>query len=233
MDGIILTMDIDWAHDDVIEYALAILDHYKIDATIFMTHKVDVDLRNHEIALHPNFTTLNLESHIRTIYNIYPQAVGIRSHSLFYTERFRDLYPLFEIKYDSNVMMYCQEGIKPYYIMPNVIEMPLFWMDNFYLEMEKNPSFQPKHLALTSPGLKIFNFHPIHIFLNTIDLGVYENAKNVYKNPAELWKFRNNDINKGVEVFLIRLLSLINENNLKTYKTNEAVEVFTEQVDES
>jgi hypothetical protein len=39
-------------------------------------------------------------------------------------------------------------------------------------------------------GLKVFNFHPIHIFENTHSQAHYREIKQHYQNPAELEKHR-------------------------------------------
>ena len=43
---------------------------------------------------------------IRELKQMYPQARGLRSHSLFFTERFRPLYEEFGMTYDANAIGY-------------------------------------------------------------------------------------------------------------------------------
>ena len=125
------TMDMDWAPDEVIEYSLDILRRNNIKATLFMTNEVNIDLSGFELAIHPNFTSNNFEHHFRECLSKYPNSLGIRSHSLFYSERFRPLYKKYRFLYSSNAMQYRQENISMYKISPTVYEIPLFWMDCF------------------------------------------------------------------------------------------------------
>ena len=38
--------------------------------------------------------------------------------------------------------------------------------------------------------MKVFDFHPIHVFLNTESLNRYERARPFFQNPKELIKHR-------------------------------------------
>ena len=53
----------------------------------------------------------------------------------------------------------------------------------------------------------MFNFHPIHVFLDTEELRRYEQARPNYQNLLELIKLRNQDGN-GTRDRLKRLLGL-------------------------
>ena len=55
-----ISFDIDWAHDDVINYSIDILEKTEIRVSWFITHKTKVLERlkensNFEIGIHPNF----------------------------------------------------------------------------------------------------------------------------------------------------------------------------------
>ena len=214
-------MDMDWAPDEVVRYSLDILDAYGIKATLFMTNKLGVSVEPHEKGIHPNFTSIDFEKHISERLDDFPQTKGARSHSLFFSERFRPLYEKYGIEYDSNVMMYRQKNIRPYYISPNVVEIPLFWMDNFYLEMEgENPSYNIAHLDLAAPGVKLFNFHPVHVFLNTCSLEEYFKAKTHYHDAGKLALHRNSKA-KGTTDFLKSLLEYIKANNAEVKTLGE------------
>lgn len=211
---ICITSDIDWAPDEIFNYFLNILAEYKVNATLFMTHKSEVNTGVHELAIHPNYTSFNYEKHISEILSLFPQAKGIRSHSFFFTERLRSEYKKFGFEYESNVMMYRKHNIEPYKMAKSVLEIPLFWMDNFYIEMENNnPSFDFDELETGKPGLKVFNFHPVHVFLNTYSIEHYESAKQYYKDPSNLIKCRNTT-RPGVKDLLRDLLEYIKTNNL-------------------
>ena len=48
----------------------------------------------------------------------------------------------------------------------------------------------PISQLLVREGLKVFDFHPIHVYLNTEDLSRYEQTRSLHHNPAELIKHR-------------------------------------------
>ena len=55
-------------------------------------------------------------------------------------------------------------------------------------------------------GLKVFDFHPIHIFLNTESLERYERTRPIHHNPKELIKHRYSGY--GARNQLIELLEM-------------------------
>ncbi|MCQ9205004.1 MAG: hypothetical protein NG737_01655 [Omnitrophica bacterium] len=213
--SIVITMDTDWVPDEVLEYSLNLLDSHGVRATLFMTNPVKLDTKNHEIGIHPNFTSFDFKKHIKECLEIYPQAKGVRSHSLFYSERLREVYSHYDIEYQSNFMMYRQSGIRPLWIAPTTLELPLYWMDNFYMEMEQAPGFEIGELTLNIKGLKVFCFHPIHIFLNTERLDRYDEAKNYHNDVKKLLEMRNVN-RRGVKDIFLELVRYIKENNIES-----------------
>jgi peptidoglycan/xylan/chitin deacetylase (PgdA/CDA1 family) len=195
-------MDMDWAPDEVIDYSMALLAEHGIKATLFMTNTVGADTTGHELAIHPNFTTIDFEKHVAERLEEFPEAKGTRSHSLMYTERLRPVYEKYGIEYQSNTMLYRQHSLRPFKISPQTIEVPLFWMDNFYIEMENYaPSYVFDELQCSESGLKVFDFHPVHVFLNTESLDRYNEAKKFYKEPKELAKYRNTETRGTCDIF--------------------------------
>ncbi|MBK7450428.1 MAG: hypothetical protein IPJ47_13810, partial [Anaerolineales bacterium] len=91
-----MTFDIDWAHDDVLNDTIDLVEEANIAATWFVTHETPLLSRlransKFELGLHPNFNFL-LEGDIRNgknchevidrMYAIVPEAVSARSHSM-------------------------------------------------------------------------------------------------------------------------------------------------------
>lgn len=208
LNNFVITLDLDWAPDEVLKYTLNLLKSFNIPATLFMTNKSLLSLEGYEVGIHPSFTSLNFSKHISPLIKYFPDAIGTRSHSLFYTERLREVYPQFQLKYQSNMMLYKQKNIKPFLMSQEVMEIPIFWMDTFALYLEKNSGIDIKKIDLKSKGLKVFDFHPIHIYLNTYSLEHYRSAKEHYQNPLRLKKFRNKKY-FGVRDFFVQLLEKI------------------------
>ena len=62
-------------------------------------------------------------------------------------------------------------------------------------------------------GFHVFDFHPIHVFLNTENLSRYERTRLLHQKPDELLKHRYQG--KGTRTQLLNLLNLIeNKSNL-------------------
>jgi len=56
------------------------------------------------------------------------------------------------------------------------------------------------------PGLKVFDFHPIHVFLNTELLDRYDRTRHLHQKPGELIKHRFDG--EGIRIRLLELLAL-------------------------
>ena len=218
---IIITIDIDWAHDEVLEKCVSILDKYGINATFFCTHKHNVHIRNnHEMAIHPNYNyNDSYEETIKKLMEIYPQAKGVRSHCLYTYSKLYPIYEKYGLEYESNYLMYKQKGIKPFKMINNILQIPIFFADDTYIAMSKKASFELEDINLKREGLKVFDFHPIHIFLNTKDLKTYQKAKKYYHKPEKLKDFYNEG--EGIYSLFMKLLNYIKTNSIRTYTMNE------------
>lgn len=108
-----LTFDVDWASDWILEPMIEALDEHKVNATLFATHESSLlkklDSSRYEIGLHPNFDLgdgrYDLEA-LDRLKDIYPNSVGMRSHSLFFTSRVLQRLETLNIKYESNIFLF-------------------------------------------------------------------------------------------------------------------------------
>lgn len=203
---VLVSMDMDWAPDALIEDSVNLLNEHGVSATLFLTNPTRVDLTGHEIALHPNFDGADLLSPVAKLLDCFPGAVGTRSHSLFFSYRLVEVYEKLGIRYQSNVIAYKQCRLHGFQISRHVAEIPIFFMDNIHLLMEpESAAFNVDGLALAEPGLKVFDFHPIHVYLNTDNLDRYNAAKSSYQDPRQLMRFRNRE-GKGTRDLFVDLL---------------------------
>jgi hypothetical protein len=214
---IFLSFDIDWAHDDVILDCYNLVSGYSVETTWFVTHKTDVlrtigtDKRI-ELGVHPNFNDLLLGSAgggtsnlvINKARELVPSATTIRSHSLTQSERLLDQF------LDNNFQRICnfyipyrvQMQVCPYDLWGGAIIVPHRFQDNASLRIGEN---LPERQFFNS-GLHVFDFHPIHVFLNTEALDRYERTRSLHHNPNELIKYRYEGY--GTRNRLIELLEL-------------------------
>jgi hypothetical protein len=219
---ILITLDIDWAPDEVIEDTLALFEKYEVKCTLFATHESDV-IKNcnrqlFEVGIHPNFNPIingtsqdSPEKVIDKLLEIYPESKGVRSHSMTQSSPLLDLFKSKGLKYDSNHFLPYSECLEPFLLWNGLFRIPYNWEDDVHF-MYKN-DFSSFGLDLVENCLNVFDFHPIHVFLNTEAESTYINAKEYYHNPDQLVKFRNTT-NTGTRDSLIRLLKKINSDKL-------------------
>lgn len=209
-----LTFDIDWAHDEVIAHMLDILEQEQVPATIFVTHDTPLLARmrahpNWELGAHPNFIPLELGNSdvslfqdyarrvLQTYRDLLPEATTVRSHGLVQSTRLQDLMTEMGFSRESNLLITLQSGmnLRAFYHWTGIMRVPYFWEDDIHCaEMERNIwtdwNVDP---FLDNVCLKVFDFHPIHLYLNTDEMGRYESARPHFQDPAKLREIANSD----------------------------------------
>ena len=83
-----------------------------------------------------------------------------------------------------------------------MIRIPYFWEDDVHCLYGDPQAFE---IALGHTGLRVFDFHPIHVFLNTENMDRYERTRSQHWNAVELLHHRNKD-ELGARDHLIKLL---------------------------
>jgi len=211
-----LTFDIDWAPDISINEIRKIINSAGIKATFFITHKSDIlkDLieDGHELGIHPNFLVGSSqgdtpEKAIEFLLNIVPEARALRTHALVQSSPLLQLifskFP--QLKYDFSILMYNFPFIGKFnwqFEGTQFKRLNYNWEDDaaFYHE-----GF--KWNCLYFPGkLNIYDFHPIHVHLNSKDITPYNALKKSLTIPLSdigakhLTEFINPDY--GAQTFL-------------------------------
>ena len=214
---IVFSMDTDWAHDYVLEYALALFKKHSLAVTVFATHgtKLLEKMNKHlEVGIHPDF--LNCEDHAFTInkmLTMYPNARGVRAHNLFEYSRLLKLYKKGGINWDSSQLLYLCPFIQPYRHPSGLVRLPIFWEDDDYLSF--NPRWDIGSLGLERPGVKCFDFHPIHLYLNSFSMNAYNKAREGGFSRQVLQRYRRNERSKGVLFFFELLCGYIRAHKLQ------------------
>lgn len=164
----VITSDMDWASEHIIGEAFDIYNSLDLPVTPFITNASETIRRlyrhdTQHVGLHPNF--MPDSTHGKTfnevidhVINLWPQARCFRSHRVFEVSFITNEFKRRGFKYDSNLFTYMQPYITPMLHASQLIRFPVFWGDGLHVntiaEMKRN---------LDLPGLKIFNFHPIHV----------------------------------------------------------------------
>ena len=200
---IYLTFDIDWACDEVLKDCIDLIEKANVAATWFVTH--DTPLLNRlranpkfELGIHPNLNFLlegspkngkSAEEVIDRIFSIVPEAKVVRCHSMTQNSRLSQMFVDKGLTHDCNHLIPEQSGIvvKPWLLWNGLIKVPHFWEDDAVCIYKQN---SPVCELLAREGLKVFDFHPIHVYLNTEDLSRYERTRPLHGDPLELVKHR-------------------------------------------
>ncbi|MGI8544099.1 MAG: hypothetical protein ACR2MD_11585 [Aridibacter sp.] len=211
MDDYIITLDIDWAPDWAIDSTAQILIEKNVKATWFVTHRSEaVDrLRERsdlfELGIHPNLlggsTHGKTEDEVLThIKEIVPEAVSMRTHGLYQSTSFLIKASVkYEILADVSLFLPRSANLVSHQVKWNGAKLrriPYFWEDDSEM-FEEDPIWDLSDNRINVMGLRIFDFHPIHIALNTKQFSDYENIKQI--KPVQDWtpEFIRDYTNKG------------------------------------
>lgn len=220
MNKVFINFDIDWASDSLVNEIIDMCLAYEVKATFFATHKSMTlsrlrNNKNFEIGLHPNFLPGSTqggteEEVLGYCRSLEPNAVSIRSHCVY---QYGKIYNLFnqilgDNLVESNIFMPGVPTINPFLLYTKngfLVRVPFFWSDDYYLLGKK--ILCPKVL-LDSDGVKVYMFHPVHIYHNTVSMEHYECIKKGedYTVPP----------GKGIRDIFISLLEKISDDNIET-----------------
>jgi len=224
IESTLITIDTDWAPDFILSHVAEMLSNKGVKCTWFVTNDspyLETLKKNNlfEIGIHPNFESNSTQgqdpdSILNNLKKIVPEAKSSRSHSLFQSN---NLFLKFEkIGIENDVSLFIPGIIdsQPYYLkFANLYRFPFTWEDDIALLENDDLDINKYNLQ----GLKIFNFHPIHIYLNSISLDLYQKLKTdvgiTNLTEENIKEYVNTG--KGVKTFFLRLLDLIN--NKKNY----------------
>lgn len=175
LNEFVLTFDVDWAPDWVIEHTVRLLRAYNIKSTWFVTHEspaikrlLDNDLV--EVGIHPNFLPGSTQgTSARNILNnltkAFPTAKAIRTHAMAYSAHLAKAFAEYGLLIDSSIYLGGMANIQPFITQydneTKIARLPYFWSDDGEL------TYKPKFEVPETIGMKILCFHPIHVYLNT------------------------------------------------------------------
>lgn len=230
MKEYLITFDTDWVSDSIIKEVRDYLIDNEIKSTWFITHD-SPEIRKlfdyptlFELGMHPNFCEGSTQGNtprevMRYLQKIVPQAKSVRMHSLVQSSPLlKMMQEEFNILYDVSLLLPYTEGITPHEIFysknVSLLRLPYFWEDD--LEMYRpNPCFSLTNNKYHVDGIKIFNFHPIHIVLNSYSMENYYLCKSKVDirkcSLSELQKYINTS-GEGTGTFFKELVQF-NKNN--------------------
>lgn len=222
---VVLTVDVEWAHPEVLGDVVSALDERGLRATFFCTHD-GISVPGHERALHPNFRrhddagrgdgavrapetdTEYYRRVVATTHAFCPEAVGVRSHSLFFDRDLLSVYRAEGLQYESSTFLPLTHGLGPVWLGSDILELPLYYMDHWDL-VDGVTGFDLQALRLEEPGLKLVDFHPNLVYLNAMTHRDYLDSKPRYRDPE--WLRRNRRRGRGVRTLFHELLDWLTE----------------------
>ena len=196
----VITLDIDWAPDFVIDFVTEQLVLHQVKATWFVTHASPaIDrLRQYpelfELGVHPNFLPGSSQGDNPTAVldhclKLVPEATSLRTHALVQSSfLLQQILMYTPITTDVSLFLPHAPGLCPvehYRQNRKLLRIPYFWEDDFEMERPQ-PCWRMRPLLEIDSGLKIFDFHPIHIYLNSADMIPYETLKKQLPNLNEV-----------------------------------------------
>ncbi|MBR6088888.1 MAG: hypothetical protein IKP86_03070 [Anaerolineaceae bacterium] len=227
-----VTMDMDWACDGVLADTIALVSELGIPVCIFATHDTPMlaELRRDPLftlGIHPNFLPqLNGQAGkgyretIREMLELVPGAEVIRCHALVDATPILAAAKELGFKADMNLFIPFSSGIalQPFTHFTGLKRLPFFYEDDAWAS-EPGAASPEEHLL--SGALRIFNFHPIHLYLNTETMERYNRAKPYYKEFDKLAPFINRGEEQGARDFLLTLKRTADENGIRFGKVSE------------
>jgi len=222
MNDFILTFDIDWAPDHVIDHVAGILIEKKVKATWFVTHRSEAieRLRENkdlfELGIHPNMmpgsthgkTEDEVLAHIK---KIVPEAVSMRTHCLYQSSNFLvKAAKEYGVLFDASLFLPRAAYLHPHQFKwhdASLWRVPYFWEDDVEM-FEEDPIWDISDPRLKIKGLKVIDFHPTHVALNTNSFETFKDLRKV--RPLESWDegfiLEHTNKDKGPRDFLYDLV---------------------------
>lgn len=192
------------------------LSYVKIPGTgtFFCTQRYRcLDSAHHELAPHPCLVAGRLwDDELQTMRASFPKAVGWRSHSCIYSHLLSEWVGRNGYQYVSTADNLGQPGIKPIREAFGTWQMPIYYMENldfsdsrFWGARAKAPFDRQKiDLAMKNQGLFVFDFHPVHLMLNTPSYEFYAAARDDFKKGLPLTQLRYDGV--GAHSFYVELV---------------------------
>jgi SAM-dependent methyltransferase len=232
-----MTGDQDWASDAVVADFVDLFAGYGVRPTLFATNKSSLidelaSAGKIELGLHPNFlpgSTHGSDSDgvIKHMMEMYPGARTFRSHGFVDGSRICRQFHERGIRYDSNLCLDMQPDIVPLRHVSGIMRFPAFWGDFTHFTNRPDDFDLQRYMpAFFSPGLKVFNFHPINVAANVPNDTYYQTIRTRTGSltAADIKEVRYKG--PGVRTFLIALLEQLKARGLKCYTLAELHELL-------
>ena len=178
-------------------------------ATFFCTSPFAcLDGSDHEISPHPFLPEgADWGPELAAKRQMFPDAVGWRSHSCVFSHLIARWLGENRYLYVSVDERFGQAGIKPNrHPMGTIWQIPIYYMDTFDISRQRfwsGPGVRPFDKALVTSalgddGFYVFDFHPVHVLLNTPDPEFYFSVRDRFRAGEPIKALRYQGYGAGV-----------------------------------
>ncbi len=175
-----IVLDVDWAPDPVLSFALDLLEELRLQATVFVTHDTPLldrlrAMQGVEVGIHPNFNDLlqgtappgaSALQRVADLMHLVPEARSVRSHSLAQSTRLIDLFADAGLTHEANSYLPVRSGmvLRAWRNWDDrIVRVPFYFEDSAQDPMKEGWDVD---LHVERSGLRVLNFHPIRLYLN-------------------------------------------------------------------
>ena len=224
----VFTSDVDFVSDDIIEFAYKPFE--SLPLTVFITgeskYLAKAFTQNHlwEAEPHPNFCYGSTHGSsqrevFETINKFHCERYGVRCHRYYSSNDIEEEFARLGYGYLSNVCTDIQE-VKPFWTRCGMLQIPIYFEDGGYLKYHGMPKLDDIVGNMQNDGVYVFNFHPIHIALNSCDFTASRQLKDSILpseysrlTMADVAPYRNNEY--GIADFIDELIAYARKYKIK------------------
>jgi len=230
-----LCFTFDTDHMDEVRMA-EFLDRVEIPGvgTFFCTQKYPcLEATHHEIGPHPTLDSgTDWQAELERMRAMFPEARGWRAHSCVFSHLLAEWLAGNGYGYASTNDQFGHKGIQLVRHPWGVWHFPIFYMDNmdfsatcFWKEEADGPfSDTMIETALGDDGVYVFDFHPIHLLLNTPGRDHYFAMRDRFKAGEDLGKLAYQGV--GTMSFFERLCAAMRRSGQESLSLGQALEAY-------
>ncbi len=230
---ILLTFDTDYmSEEDLVRF----VESFPIPgrATFFLWQPFSkLDLGPHEIGIHP---FLSETRPWRETLESFTEQLGarpavLRPHSCAYAHTLGVTAAKLGFRAISQATYLFQDGLGAYRHPWGLWELPIYYMDSMdftlplnWPDLEHDP-FAPEILArsLRSDALFVYDFHPLHVILNTKSLSEYHPIKDqILEGGASAFELTRPG--RGAQTFYLELVELMQAHGVSSLGSSELLD---------
>ena len=208
-------------------------------ATFFCTARfADLEGTGHELAPHPTLPEgAEWQSELQRMRELFPDAQGWRSHSCVFSHVVAAWLSDNGYRYASTNDQFGQRGIRPVRHPWGLWHLPIFYMDNMDFWNGGAGRGEPRDpfsqalidIAVANDGLYVFDFHPIHLLLNTPDRDRYFAVRDRFKAGEPLAGLVHDGV--GTRRFYDALCAALRRHGLASVSLRLALDAHLERGD--